>query len=113
MQNKKIPKSAKKWKYKELDKLSDIKNSMMNNKIDQIIIDTYINDKYNDINKKYEIKVNKSLEKSDKKNHDVQIKKIIRNKMILENIGYNFDVINNNIKHQYYEIENMDAKFID
>jgi len=113
MQNNKNSKSAKKWKYKQLDKLIEIKNSMINNNIDQLIIDTFINDKYNDINKKYEIKVNKSLEKLEKKNKDIQINKIIRNKLILENIGYTNELINTNIKQQYYEIENINVDFID
>jgi len=76
------------WKKKELNKLEIVKNDLINKKIDDQIINNYINEhyeiiinKYNDKIKKYEL----NKENIDNKKKEKKLKKnLIKNLMILD-----------------------------
>ena len=102
----KVKINAQKWKNKEIDKLIELKKDMELNNIDKKIIDKYIDEKYNEINKIHETKLlEEPTKKLLNKQKEKDVDNIIINKYYLTQKGYKSDYIEKYIERQYKEIE--------
>ena len=102
----KVKINAKKWKNKEIDNLLQIKKDMDLTKINNKIIDEYMEEKYKEINKTYELKLlEEPTKKILNKQKEKEIDNIIINKYYLIQKGYKTDYINKYIEREYNEIE--------
>ena len=86
---------AKNWKKKEIDNVLYLKEQMNQKKISQTLIDNYLNEQYDIINKKFEEKINKAQSKvtnnySKRKN---TIEFIIKTKTFMEKHNINPNLI--------------------
>ena len=107
-------------KQKEIEHVLIVKNEMINNKIDDKLINEYINEQYKNINLEYETKVktywakqNKiNTNKNNKINNKININKnieisvLIQNKNFLEEAGYTQEYIEKYIDNYYQKINN-------
>ena len=92
---------------------------MVELKIDPKLIEQYITSEYSRINKEYQEKVDKAkiknLETINNNKKKLEIDFLIKNKIILEEKGYNKDYIDLYVEQQYEYINNKYANinFID
>ena len=79
---------AKTWKKKQIEQLIKTKNEMIDYKIDDKLIEDFIIKEKERINKEYEKRLEKHQNKNNenKKKKDIEI--LIKNKNILEKMGY-------------------------
>jgi hypothetical protein len=99
---------ANNWKKKHINNILKIRDDMIQNNINKIVIDNYVNEQYNYINEIYKQKISKDKINLDKKREN-EIKNLIKSKIILENSGYN---VLNYVNKRYYEINN-DLNYIE
>jgi len=110
----KIPRSitmANNWKNKEIE----LRDEMIANNIDNILITKYINEQYDRINLEYETKIkkyndkqkkleNKNLEKDIKQKRDKAVQFLLKNKAFLEENGASKEYIKKYVDKQYNTI---------
>jgi hypothetical protein len=103
-------------RQKEIEHVLIVKNEMINNKIDDKLINEYINEQYKNINLEYETKIKTYWAKQNKintnKNNKININKnieisvLIQNKNFLEEAGYTQEYIEQYIDNYYQKINN-------
>ena len=102
----KVKISAKKWKDKEIDKLIEKRKEMELMNIKKELINEYMNEEYEMINKTYEAKLlEEPSHKILKKQKEKEIDNIIINKYYLIQKGYNKEYIDKYVKREYQELE--------
>jgi hypothetical protein len=102
----KVKISAKKWKDKEIDKLIEKRKEMELMNIKKELINEYMNEEYEIINKTYEAKLlEEPSQKILKKQKEKEIDNIIINKYYLIQKGYNKEYIDKYVKREYQELE--------
>lgn len=116
--NKKIPRSislANTWKQREIKGLLILRDEMLANKIDNKLIQKYLDEQYETINKAYEMKISKYYEKKDKlekkeinkltkHKREKAINFLIKSKYSLEDLGLEKEYINKVVNEQYEKI---------
>jgi len=114
----KIPRSitmANNWKNKEIKHVLELRDEMIANNIDNILITKYINEQYDRINLEYETKIkkyndkqkkleNKNLEKDIKQKRDKAVQFLLKNKAFLEENGASKEYIKKYVDKQYNTI---------
>lgn len=107
------------WKQKQINEVIKTKEQMVEININPKLIDQYINSEYSRINKEYQEKLEKAkiknLETINNNNKKLEIDFLIKNKLVLEEKGYNKDYIEQYVEQQYNIINNkyLNIDFID
>ena len=113
--NSKVPRTivmANNWKNKEIATVIGLRDEMVTHNIDEKLIKKYLDEEYDRINTQYELRIKKyhdKLEKNLNNNDNKSIKKsrekaidfIIKNKMFLEEKGYNKEYIDKYVNKHY------------
>lgn len=106
---------AKNNRKKQIEHVLELRDEMIENKIDKKLINNFLNESYEKINKQYEDKINKISQKESKKKelsekNELERKRkkaieyLLKNKAILEEKGVSQEYINNYIEKQYQQI---------
>jgi len=105
---------ADNWKKQEIKNIIHLRDEMIENNIDNNLIDKYVNEQYEKINREYNEKIIKVQKKDNlnKKQIDKKIinkkkqaiKNLLKDKDILEQRGANPEYIKNYLEKQYTEI---------
>ena len=106
---------ANNWRIKEIEKLHNMKDDMRQNNIDKNLIDDYVNEEFEKINKKYDERVNnynnnklKNDSKRFKRKQNDNIKKevlnIITSQIICEKLGVNKKLIDKIVENEKSKI---------
>jgi hypothetical protein len=105
---------ADNWKKQEIKNIINLRDEMIENNIDNNLIDKYVNEEYEKINREYNEKIIKVQKKENlnKKHIDKKminkkkqaIKNLLKDKDILEQRGANPEYIKNYLEKQYTEI---------
>ena len=110
--NSKLPRTivmANNWKNKEIATVIGLRDEMVTHNIDEKLIKKYLDEEYERINTQYELRIKKYHDKIQSGN-DIKIRKksrekaidfIIKNKMFLEDKGYNKEYIDNYVNKHY------------
>ena len=107
------------WKEKQINEVIKTKNQMIELKIEPKLIEQYMASEYSSINKEYQDKINKAkirnLETVNNNKKKLEIDFLIKNKLVLEEKGYDKDYIEQYVEQQYDYINNKYANinFID
>jgi len=104
--NSRIIKIATTKKNNKINELLQLKETMINNNIDEQIIKKYIDEQYNIINNNYQESINKKrdLKKNMNKRREDAIKFLLKNKNFLEQNKANPEYIKEYVKKQYEDI---------
>lgn len=98
------------WKDKQINEVIKTKEEMIELKIDPKLIEQYITSEYSRINKEYQEKLEKAkiknIETINNKKKKLEIDFLIKNKIVLEEKGYNKDYIEQYVDQQYEMINN-------
>ncbi len=108
------------WKKKEIQKVLLLRDEMIENNIDKILIKKYIDEQYDLINEKYEQRIQKyynsiniikqtdnsnlnsiHINPVNKKKREKAVDFLLKNKTFLENNGASQEFINNYVNKQY------------
>jgi len=104
--NSRVNKIATTKKNKKINELLQIKETMINNNIDEQTIKKYVDEQYEIINKNYEKSINKKTNPKkiiDKKREDA-IKFLLKNKSFLEQNNADPEYIKEYVEKQYDDI---------
>ena len=106
------------WKIKQIKHVLELRDEMIANNIDELLIKKYIDEQYNKINLEYESKINKYLEKQ-KNQEDIKMRKdikqkrekaiqfLLKNKAFLEEKGASKEYIKKYVDTHYKEINQI------
>jgi hypothetical protein len=115
-QKEKIPRivtMANNKKQAEIKNILRLRDEMIKNSIDMVLIKNFLDEQYNKINKEYEERINKYNQKQNPQNNQIkQIKKkkekaiefLLKNKTFLEDHGASKEYVKKYVNNQYREI---------
>lgn len=106
---------ANNWKAKEIEKLYNTKEEMLKNNIDKTLVDDYANEELENINKKYDERIDtynknklkndlKKFKRKQKDNIKKEIVNIINSEIIYEKLGINKKTIKKIIDNEKNKI---------
>jgi hypothetical protein len=106
---------ANNWKKKEVDKILCLRDEMLSKKIDNKLIEEFVNEQYEIINQKYEKKISKNNMNNNKKElinamktkRKKAINFLLLNKQFLEDKGMSPEYIQKYVEQQYNEINEL------
>jgi hypothetical protein len=106
--NSRINKIATTKKNKKINELLQMKETMINNNIDEQTIKNYINEQYKIINENYQKSINKKIDPTkvmNKKREDA-VNFLLKNKIFLEQSNADPEYIKEYVRKQYEDINN-------
>lgn len=107
---------ANNWKKKEVDKILFLRDEMVSKKIDNKLIEEFINEQYEVINQKYQNKINKHNSVNNSRKEVINTMKtkrkkainfLLLNKQFLEDKGISAEYIQKYVDKQYEEINEL------